>query len=82
VPPGVVTVTSTVPADSGGEVTVRELSLVTVTPVAGMLPKSTTVAPVNPEPDMVTEVAPVVKPVEGATLLTTGVEGQSVSIKV
>ena len=46
VPPGVVTVTSTVPADPSGDVTESELSGFTVK-ATGVLPKSTAVAPVR-----------------------------------
>jgi len=53
VPPGVVTVTSTVPLQAG-EVAVIEAGELTVQPGgAGVLPKSTAVAPVKPAPVMV-----------------------------
>src|ERR1035437_9438998 len=45
VPPGVVTVTSTVPGDSEGETAVTEVELFTVKPVAATDPKLTLVAP-------------------------------------
>ena len=41
VPLGVLTVTSTVPADSAGLVAVTDVALLTVTPVAAVVPKST-----------------------------------------
>ena len=55
-PPGVVTVTSTVPADSAGEVAVIEVAEFTVTAVAVMLPNITVAGEVKLVPVMVTEV--------------------------
>ena len=52
-PPGVVTVTSTVPVPAG-EVAVICVELLTTTPVAALVPKSTAVAPVRLVPVMVT----------------------------
>jgi hypothetical protein len=54
-------------------VTVIDVSPVTALIVAGMVPKSTVLAPVNPDPVMVAVAPPVVKPVAGLTSLTTGV---------
>jgi hypothetical protein len=71
VPPGVRTVTWTVPAP-GGEMAVREVSERTVNDVAGAVPKSTTVAPFNPVPLTVTLVPPVLGPEDGVTALTVG----------
>ncbi len=48
VPPGVVTVTSTVPAPSAGEVAVMEVALLTVKLVAAVAPNDTAVAAVKP----------------------------------
>ena len=53
VPPGVVTVTSTVPVPAG-EVAVMEVALLTVNAVAAVAPNLTAVAPVKPVPVMVT----------------------------
>jgi hypothetical protein len=72
VPPGVVTVTSTVPADSVGLVAVTDVGLLTVTPVAAVVPKSTAVAPVRFVPVMVTLVPPAVGPEVGLTPVTVG----------
>ena len=52
-PPGVVTVTSTVPVP-GREVAVIEVALLTVKLVAAVAPNLTAVAPVKPVPVMVT----------------------------
>ena len=72
VPPGVVTVTFTVPALSAGLVALIELDELTVTPVAAEAPKSTAVAPVKPLPGIVTDVPPAVDPVFGLTPETVG----------
>ena len=45
-PPGVVTVTSTVPVPAG-DVAVTEVALLTTTPVAALVPNLTAVAPVK-----------------------------------
>ena len=74
-PPTVVTVTSTVPAACAGAVAVISESETTSTFVAGDDPKSTADAPVNPEPEIVTTVPPVVGPDDGATLDTIGPAG-------
>lgn len=47
-PPGVVTVTSTVPTEPAGEVAVIEVELLIMYEVAGIPPKYTWVAPVKP----------------------------------
>ena len=54
-PPGVVTVTSTVPAACAGAVAVIWVAETTVKVVAAVAPKSTAVAPVKPVPVMVTD---------------------------
>ena len=72
VPPGVVTVISTAPSGPAGEVAVIVVSDTTVNAEAGVSPKSTAVAPVNPVPEMVTAVPPSGEPWLGATLLTVG----------
>jgi hypothetical protein len=74
VPPGPVTVTSTVP-DPDGEVAVIDVAEFTVTPVAAPLPNET----VSPEakfvPVMVTAVPPAAGPLAGETPLTVGAGG-------
>ena len=72
VPPGVMTVTSTVPGACAGEVAVIWVAETTVKLEAAVAPKWTAVAPVKPVPVMVTEVPPAVGPVVGATELTVG----------
>jgi hypothetical protein len=71
-PPGVVTVTSTVPASPAGEVAVTLVSLATVNEVAAVLPKLTAVAPVNAVPVTVTTVPPATGPEMGEILVTVG----------
>jgi hypothetical protein len=71
VPPGVVTVTSTVPLPDG-DFTVILVSLTTVTLVAGFEPNFTAVAPVKPEPVIVTDVPPDVWPYAGEMPVTFG----------
>jgi hypothetical protein len=71
VPPGVVTVTSTVPALSAGEVAVMEPATSFVT-LAVVVPNLTAVAPPRLEPVIVTLVPPAVGPELGATLATVG----------
>ena len=69
-PLGVVTVTSTVPALSAGEVQVMEVSETTLTLVAAVTPKLTAVAPVKPTPLMVTVVPPAAGPLLGLRPIT------------
>jgi hypothetical protein len=71
-PPGVVTVTSTVPADPAGAVAVIDVSEMTVNVVAGLFPKLTAVAPVKLVPVIVTIVPPAVDPLVGDRLVTVG----------
>ncbi len=71
VPLGLVTVTSTMPADSAGAAAVICVALLTVNDVAGEAPNSTTVVPVRLVPLMVTDVAPEVVE-KGQTPVTTG----------
>ena len=71
VPPGPVTVTSTVPADSAGLVAVICVPVLLVI-VAAVLPKSTAVAPLKAVPVIVTEVPPANGPTVGLTAVTTG----------
>ncbi len=79
VPPEVVTVTSTVPADSSGLIAVMEVDETTAKLVALVVPKSTVVAPVKPVPVMVTLVPPAVVPEIGLTSVTAGVTGVGVT---
>jgi hypothetical protein len=72
VPLGVITVTSTVPAASGGDTAVNRLSVLTMKLVTGMLPKTTAVAPLKPLPFTATVVPPAVVPVVVPRLVTTG----------
>ena len=69
-PPRVTTCTSTVPTP-GGEVAVIWVSEATEK-VAGTRPKVTSVAPVKPEPSIVTAVPPVTGPLAGETPVTLG----------
>ena len=75
VPFGAVTVTFTIPVP-GGLSAVIEVSLTTVKFVAGVVPKSTAVAPVKPVPVMVTNVPPDAGPDDGLMLVTTGASGR------
>ena len=73
VPPAVVTVTSTVPADPAGEVQVIEVAVMLVQlPKAEVAPKETSVADPRFVPVMTTMVPPVVTPELGATPVTAG----------
>ena len=75
VPPAVVTVTWTVPAVPDGLMADTDVSEWTVTPVAGLEPKSTAVVPVRLVPLMVTLVPPAVDPAPGLTPVTVGAGG-------
>ena len=70
VPLVVVTVTTTVPADSAGEMAVMEVEELTVTDAAGVVPKSTVAPVAKPVPVMVTLVPPEVGPPAGEMELT------------
>jgi hypothetical protein len=72
VPPGVVTVMSTAPADPAGEVAVIEVALVTENDDAAVPPKWTAVAPVRFVPVIVTVVPPDAGPEVGLIELTVG----------
>jgi hypothetical protein len=72
VPPAVVIVRSTVPAEPAGEVAEIELSLFTVKLAALVAPKLTAVAPVKFEPVIVTTSPPAVTPIAGLTALIAG----------
>ena len=72
VPPGVVTVMSTVPAAPAGAVAVICVALLGVKAVALTEPNFTADAPVNPVPVMTTDVPPAVLPLAGLTPVTVG----------
>jgi hypothetical protein len=72
VPAGVVTKTLRIIAAWAGETAVIEVSEFTVKLVADNGPKRTLVAPVNPEPVMVTLVPPAVGPEVGLIEVTAG----------
>ena len=71
VPPGVVTVTSTVP-EPAGEVAVMLVALLTVKLAAAVVANLTALAPVKPVPLIATEVLPVVGPEAGLRPVTAG----------
>lgn len=71
VPPGAVTVMSTVPLPVGA-VAVISVSETTVKLVAAVVPNSTAVAPVKPVPVIVTVVPPATGPLFGLMLVTIG----------
>jgi hypothetical protein len=71
VPPGVVTVTSTVPVPDG-EMAVIFVAESTVKLEALLIPNITVVAPVNPVPVIITVVPPTNGPLVGAMLVTVG----------
>ena len=64
-PPGPVTVTSTVPAASAGLVAVISVAETMTTLVAATVPKSTAVAVLKPVPVIVTAVPPADRPCRG-----------------
>jgi len=72
VPPGVVTVTSTVLAVLAGEMAVIDVGELTVKLAAGVVPKATFVTPVKPEPLIVTVLPPDAGPFGGKTRSTVG----------
>ena len=74
VPPGPVTVTSTVP-DPAGEVAVIDVAELTVTPVAALPPKETVSPAAKFVPVTVTVVPPDAGPLAGETALTVGTGG-------
>ncbi len=81
VPPGVITVTFAIP-EPAGLAAVIVVALTTVTLVAAMMPKSTTVAPVKPVPVIVTKVPPAAGPVVGLRPVTAGSLAAMVSVKL
>jgi hypothetical protein len=70
-PPGVVTVTSTVPEPAGETATI-DVALETTKLAAGVLPNATAVAPVRFAPLITTDVPPAVRPVAGLRPVTAG----------
>jgi hypothetical protein len=72
VPVGLFTTTFTRPWGWGGEMARSEVTLVTVTLVAGVVPKLTAVVSVNPLPWTTTPVPPEVGPVAGEIAVTIG----------
>ncbi|KRC90086.1 hypothetical protein ASE25_11390 [Terrabacter sp. Root85] len=78
VPPGVVTLTVTAPAEPAGLVALTCVELTTVRLVPAIVPNFTAVAPVRLLPVMVTTVPPVVGPVVGEIELATGAAGVGV----
>ena len=70
-PPAPTTVTSTVPVPDG-LAAVIVLSALTVKLVAGVVPKSTAVAPVKSDPVIVTDVPPASGPAAGLMPVTAG----------
>ena len=72
-----VTVTTTVPADSAGEVAVIDVAEFTVTAVAATEPNFTVAPVAKPVPVMVTVVAPVVGPEVGEMAVTLGAVGEA-----
>jgi hypothetical protein len=74
-PPGVVTVTSTTPADSPGEVAVHEVDDEQLTEVPDEVPNLAVLEPTTkPVPVMVTTVPPAIGPATGVIPVTLGVE--------
>ena len=82
VPPGVVTVTSTVPAKPAMAVAVTLVALLTLKLVALVDPNLTAVAPVKLVPVIVTMVPPAVGPAVGATCVTVGAGALTVAVPV
>ena len=72
VPPGVVTVVSTVPAASLGVVAVISVELTTLKEVAAVVPNLTALTEVKAVPVIVTTVPPPLGPALGDTLVTVG----------
>ena len=72
VPPAVVTVTYTVPADSAGDVATIDVDELTVVAVAVTAPNITVAPEVKLVPVMVTEVPPLVLPLVGDIDVTDG----------
>ena len=73
-----VTVTCTVPADSAGDVAVKEVDELTVVAVAVTVPNITVAEEVKLVPVMVTDVPPLVGPLVGVMDVTVGMGGGGV----
>lgn len=71
VPPGVATVTSTVPVPAGSVAVIWEAESTTM-PVAALAPNFTVLAPLKLVPVIVMLVPPAVDPEAGLTVLTVG----------
>ena len=71
-PPGVVTVTSTVPAAWAGVTAVSWVGESTVKLVAAVVPKSTALAPLRFVPTTSTVSPPAVEPIDASTAVTLG----------
>ena len=71
-PPAVVRVTSTVPALPAGAVTVMEVAVLAVSPVAEFVPNFTPVAELKLVPVMITVVPPAVGPLVVLMLVMVG----------
>ena len=76
VPPGVVTETSTEPADPAGVTAVSSVALTIVNDAAGVEPKATAVATSRFVPVIVTDVPPAGRPKDGETEATVGSASQ------
>ncbi len=76
VPPGPLTVTSTVPPISwelpAGDVAVIDVAETTLTPVAALPPNDTVSPAAKFDPEIVTAVPPATEPEDGETPLTAG----------
>ena len=86
-PLGVTTRTSTVPAPTGATAAIDVVSEVTVKSDEALAPKSTALAPVNPDPEMSTVSPPPAVPLAGLSALTdtgagaaTATEGASMRV--
>jgi len=73
-PAALMTETGTVPSGFGGVMMVRRLSLTTCRSVPDFPPNSTSFAPKNPDPVMITTVPPVIGPPEGEIPVICGTE--------
>jgi hypothetical protein len=71
-PPGVVTVTLTVPADPAADVAVIEVAELTVKLFAAVVPNLTAVAPLRLVPVTVTDVPAASGPIVGLSAVTVG----------
>jgi hypothetical protein len=78
---GVVTEIATAPAPAGA-IAVIDVSLSTVKDVAAVEPKSTAVAPVNPDPVIVTEVPPAPGPDPGEKRETVGTGDAQMAVEL